>query len=162
MVNRKAAILLGMLMCALVFAPNAEGLTIASGKVGVGFIPDGKIFGGHAKVGVGPFSFFTEFFKKSGTTTANFGGNIFQLKIPTPGFQPYFEGGGGISRSSGGGTSKTRLMASAAAGAEMGLSGKTGLFGQVKYIYTFGAKKLGIERVRDVAIQAGLVFKLGI
>ena len=159
MVNRKAAILLGMLMCALVFAPNAEGLTIASGKVGVGFIPDGKIFGGHAKVGVGPFSFFTEFFKKSGTTTANFGGNLLSIKLPSPSLKPYFECGGGISRSSGGDTSKTYLMLNAVAGAEMGMSAGTGLFGQVKYIYTFGTETLA---VRDVAIQAGLVFNLGL
>ena len=159
MANHRVAFFLGVLVCAVVFAPDADGLTIASGKVGLGFIPDGNVFGGHANVHVGPFGYYTEFFKKSGVTTVNLGGNFIQFKVPAPRFHPYFGFGGGISRSSGGGLSRTRLMASATGGAETGLSGRYGLFGQLKYIYTFGTKTLA---TRELAIQAGLVFNLGI
>jgi len=34
-----------------------------------------------------------------------------------------------------------------------------GLFGQIKYIYTFGSG--GALMVRDVALQAGLLIQLG-
>ena len=76
-----------------------------------------------------------------------------------PQLHPYIEAGGGISRSSGGGTSKTRAMANAVVGAEVDLSERTRLFGQVKYIYTFGSETLA---VREVAIQAGLSFNLNL
>ena len=160
--TRKTALFLCLLISGLAFAPDVQGLDLASVKVGVGYIPDGSIFGGMVKASLGPFSTYTEFFKKSGTTTVNLGGNIFSLKLPLPKLHPYIEAGGGINRSSGGGSSKTRAMANVVVGGEMEMGGNTRLFAQVKYIYTFGSKVVTIDFNREVAIQAGLSFHLGL
>jgi len=158
--NRKRVFFLVLLLSGILLSTNAYGLSLASVQAGAGFIPDGKIFGAMVKASLGPFfSTYAEFFKKEGITTTNVGGNFFSLKLPTPKLKPYIDFGGGLNRSSGNGASKTRLMASVAAGAEIPMGEKSGIFGHVKYIYTFGSDLMA---VRDVVIQAGLSFNLGI
>lgn len=162
--KRKRVFFLVLLLSGLFLSTNAYGLSLASVQAGASFIPDGKIFGAMVKASLGPFfSTYAEFFKKGDHTTTNVGGNFFSLKLPTPKLKPYIDFGGGLNRSSDGDNSKTRLMANVAAGAELALGGKTSLFGQVKYIYTFGSSALiGNDVGRDVVIQAGLSFNLGI
>ncbi|OGG54738.1 MAG: hypothetical protein A3F84_25955 [Candidatus Handelsmanbacteria bacterium RIFCSPLOWO2_12_FULL_64_10] len=86
------------------------------------------------------------------------GGNLV-FKLPLPMVKPYGGAGGGISRISGGGTSKSHGLFDLVVGADVKLPGAAGLFGQIKYFYTFGN---GAFVVRDVAFQAGVVFGLGI
>jgi hypothetical protein len=125
--------------------------------MGLGLIPDGSIPGVMAAVEFGSISPFVEVFRKSGTTTTNLGGN-FMLKLPLPMLQPYVAAGGGISQVSASGSPTTsHRMVDLLAGANLNLSGALGVFGQAKYIYTFGS---GFDRVRNVAFQVGLLLGL--
>jgi len=142
--------------CTSLVASDAQALGAL--KLGAGVIPNGRVPGGMVALEMGPFSSFIEVFKKSGTTTANLGGNLI-LKLPMPMLQPYAGAGGGLSKVSGDQfPTKTNLMLDLVVGADLHFSGKVGLFGQIKYIYTFGS---GALIVRDVAFQAGFALRLG-
>ena len=147
-----------LLLIAVALAPDAHALVGVSLKLGAGLIADGTVPGGIAALELGPISPFAEIFHKSGVTTVNLGGNLI-FKLPAPIVKPYGGLGGGLSRASGGGTSKSRGLFDLVAGADVKLPGATGLFGQVKYLYSFGS---GTFVLRDVAFQAGVVFHLGI
>jgi hypothetical protein len=155
---RYVVILLALAGVTLLASNDAHALVGVSVKLGAGLIPDGSVPGGMAAVELGPLSPFAEVFRKSGTTTLNLGGNLI-FKLPAPIVRPYGGLGGGVSRASGGGVSKSRALFDLVAGADVKLPGTTGLFGQIKYLYTFGS---GPFAVRDVAFQAGVVFRLGI
>ncbi|MSS72518.1 MAG: hypothetical protein EXS64_13645 [Candidatus Latescibacteria bacterium] len=155
-------VVLMMLVASASLVPRDAHALGVSIKLGPGFIPNGSIPGAMAAVELGPTSPFIEMFRKSGITTSNMGGNLI-LKLPLPVIKPYGGAGGGISRVSGGGIpSKVYRMLDLVAGADVNLPGTVALFGQVKYIYTFGSGALsGASRVRDIAFQAGLMVRLG-
>ena len=155
--SRTAAVILSLLVATLASAPRAEAILGASVRVGGSFIPDGRIPGGIVNADIGPLNPFAEIYRKSGVTTVNLGGHIL-LKLPLPLVKPYGGIGGGITRSSGGGASRSRTLFSLKAGADLKIWGNAGLFGQIEYLYTFGSGSFGL--VRKVAIQAGLAFGL--
>lgn len=155
--NRTAAIALALTLT-LALAVPAHALVGLSIKLGAGFIPDGSRPGGIVQADIGPLSPFAEFFKKSGVTTVNAGANLL-LRLPFPLLSPYGGAGGGLSRTSAAGASRTRGLFNALAGADLKLPGATSFFGQIKYMYTFGSGNLV---VREVAIQAGLRFYIGL
>ena len=140
-------------------AGTAWSLVGLSLKAGVGYIPDGSRPGALLQADIGPISPFAELFRKSGTTTTSVGVNIIPLRLPAPLLSPYIGGGGGVSRISTDAATKNRAVVNGIAGADLKLPGTTSLFAQVKYIYTLGGKDLA---VRDVALQAGLRFYLGL
>ncbi|MSS71318.1 MAG: hypothetical protein EXS64_07495 [Candidatus Latescibacteria bacterium] len=155
---RSIIVALALIACVLFVVHDADALVGVGFKLGAGWIPDGKIPGGMVAVELGPLSPFVEAFRKSGTTTVNLGGNLI-FKLPLPLVKPYGGAGGGLSRISGGGASRSRGLFDLVAGADVKLPGAVGVFGQIKYLYTFGS---GTFLLRDVAFQAGVVFSLGI
>lgn len=159
MVKRSAILAFGLFLGLFAFAGRADALVGITVQVGGGFIPSGSRPGAVAQVELGPLSPFAEFFKKSGQTTTNLGLDLIALKLPLPIVQPYAGFGGGISRTSESGVSKSRLMVTGLAGANLKLTSTKGIFAQIKYFYTIGSGKL---IVRQVALQAGISFSLGI
>ena len=155
---RSIIVALVLIACILFVAHDANALVGVGFKLGAGWIPNGSIPGGMAAVELGPLNPYVDVFRKSGTTTVNLGGNLV-FKLPLPLVKPYGGAGGGLSRISGGGTSRSRGLFDVVAGADVKLPGTLGLFGQIKYLYTFGS---GTFLLRDVAFQAGVVFSLGI
>lgn len=158
---RSMIVALTLIASILFVTPDAYALVGVSVKLGAGIIRDNGVPGGMAAVELGPLSPFVEVFRKSGATTFNVGGNLI-FKLPLPMVKPYGGAGGGISRISGGGTSKSHGLFDLVAGADVKLPGTAGLFAQVKYLYTFGSGTFVVRPVRDVAFQAGVVFSLGI
>ena len=152
---KRGIILLVLTTGIFLFAAEAHAIAGLSIKIGGGFIPEGSRPGGIVKADIGPISPFAEFFKKSGTTTLNLGANLLFFNLPLPILQPYLGGGGGVSWSSGGGQSKAYFLATGVGGTDLKLTESLHLFGQVKYLYTFGS---GSFVIRKVAIQAGVVF----
>ncbi len=148
-----------LLTLALTFcaASSAQALVGFSIKLGGGLIPDGRRPGGIVQADIGPISPFAEFFKKSGTTF-NTGAN-FLVRLPTPLLSPYAGFGGGISRTTAAGISKSRTLMNLLIGADLKTQGTLSFFGQAKYIYTFGGKTLAL---RELAFQAGLRFYFGL
>ena len=149
-----------ILLSALAFsASDADALVGITFKFGGAYIPNGSRPGGVIQADFGPLSPFAELYRKSGVTTANVGLNLIFFKLPLPILQPYIGAGGGISRSSGGGVSKERVMLTGLGGTDLKLTEGLHFFGQIKYLYTLGS---GAFVVRDVALQAGVAFRLGI
>jgi hypothetical protein len=155
---RSAIVALALIACVLFVVHDANALVGVGFKLGAGLIPDGKIPGAMVAVELGPLNPYVDVFKKSGTTTFTLGGNLI-FKLPLPLVKPYGGVGGGLSRISAGGVSSSRGLFDLVAGADVKLPGTVGLFGQIKYLYTFGG---GTFLLRDVAFQAGMVFSLGI
>lgn len=156
---KRLIIALGLLLALTLPASQAHAIVGVTLKLGGTFIPNGSVPGGIVQAHIGPISPFAEFYKKSGVTTTNLGVNFIFLKLPFPVLSPYIGAGGGISRSSGGGVSKSRTLVDGIGGIEVKLSPSLRFFGQVKYLYTLGS---GVFVTRDVALQGGLVFHLGI
>ncbi|MCZ6632884.1 MAG: hypothetical protein O7G87_05720 [bacterium] len=152
-------ILIVMCLCSLIVTPQVEAFDLFSFKVGGGYIPEGSLPGGIVKADIGPLSPFAEFFRKNSTTTVNIGANILLIKVSAPILKPYLGAGGGISRSSGGGRSKVRSLITGIAGADLKLTESLHVFGQAKYLYTHGS---GRFMIREVALQGGLVFGIGL
>ena len=150
---------LGLFLTLALPASQAHAIVGITIKLGGTFIPNGSVPGGIVQAHIGPISPFAELYKKAGITTTNIGVNFIILKLPFPVLSPYVGGGGGISRSSGGGVSKSRTLIDGIGGIEVKLSPSMRFFGQIKYLYTLGS---GVYVTRDVALQGGLVFHLGI
>ena len=152
-------ILIMICLCPLIVAPQIEAFDLFSFKVGGGYIPEGNLPGGIVKADIGPLSPFAEFFRKNSTTTVNIGANILLIKISAPLFKPYLGAGGGISRSSAGGQTKVRGLITGVGGTDLKLTESLHVFGQAKYLYTYGS---GRFIIREVALQGGLVFGVGL
>lgn len=159
--NAKAAVALGVVLTLAALPSTSGALVGISIKVGGGFIPNGRVPGALIQAEVGPLCPFAEFFRKSGVTTVNMGAHLIVLRLPAPIVKPYAGIGGGLSRVSASGTSKTRALVNAVVGTDLKLPGTTSLFGQVKYMYTLGAGT-GRLGMREVAVLAGLRIYLGL
>ena len=168
--TRAAISILALWIALLIFPSSANAVLGLS--VGGGFIPDGSRPGGLVQGHIGPITPFAEFFKKSGgATTVNLGVNLILDKTSVSVIHPYGGFGAGISRSSGGGSSKARPMVNAVTGMNLKLSDAAGLFLQVKYLYSFGSSFAlpisgsgsGLSNlvVREFIIQGGLKFNIG-
>ena len=122
-------------------------------KLGGTYTLDGKSPGGVIQLDIGPLSPFAEYYTKSDTTTISAGLCLIFFKLPLPILQPYIGGGGGFSRSSGGGQTKSRALLTGIGGTDLRLTESLHIFGQAKYLYTFGS---GAFVIRDLAIQGGV------
>ena len=157
--RRTVCIAVGLVLTVIALCPGDSAAIVGlSLKPGFTFIPDGRQPGALLQADIGPLSPFAEVYKKSGVTTANLGVNL-AMRLPAPVFTPYVAGGGDIARISGGGVTKVRALVNGLVGADVKLPGTASLFGQIKYLYTLGGSELA---VRDVALQAGLKFRLGL
>jgi hypothetical protein len=157
----KLVVTAGVILALVVVPSTSNAILGVSIKLGGGFIPDGSVPGAVLQAEVGPLCPFVEFFRKSGVTTVNTGAHLMALRLPAPLVSPYAGIGGGLSRVSSSGTSKTRVMINAVVGTDLKLPGTMSFFGQAKYMYTLGADT-GSLGIREVAVQAGLRLYLGL